>query len=252
MNFRGVFVLVNFRLSFHRYSTVLTRGLQNENQISIGGVCCFISHIVHNLKLANVSFDHKPSACGGHDWMIRGLPILPSKFAAEGWKAVLEFLRKAAAAAVAAEIMVFVALCCFHSPAFFLHLLICLQVECRLFDPKALFMSWDSAFIAVGSKTIGIAKNRDKALVGTLSHVVAVAEVEERISIPLAVCEVRAVPEHAGRKHVMAVSVSSTSSVAAPVCICSFDNSATRDEFIGKVQVRDSVTDLASNISSMS
>jgi hypothetical protein len=72
------------------------------------GVCQVISCILHNSNLSEVQFDHEPNECVGHDaWKSEGLPIPPSGVVAQGWKAVLEFLRKAqtpAEAKAAAEL----------------------------------------------------------------------------------------------------------------------------------------------------
>ena len=72
--------------------------MQYSNQVGIAAVCRIIACILHNVKLTEVSFDHSPSACVGHDaWKSEGLPVPPSEVVAQGWradsKALLRFLR---------------------------------------------------------------------------------------------------------------------------------------------------------------
>ena len=75
--------------------------MQYNNQVGVAAVCRIIACILHNVKLTTVSFDHQPSACVGHDaWSSEGLPVPPSEVVAQGWKAVLAFLRAGAKVAV--------------------------------------------------------------------------------------------------------------------------------------------------------
>ena len=72
--------------------------------MSVAGVCRIVASILHNVQLTDVRFDHGPSACVGHDaWRSEGLPVPPGEVVAQGWEAVLEYLRKAAAEAKAAS-----------------------------------------------------------------------------------------------------------------------------------------------------
>jgi hypothetical protein len=56
-------------------------------------VCRIIACIQHNVKLTTVYFDHRPSEVGRKEWRSEGLPVPPSEVAAQGWEAVLRFLR---------------------------------------------------------------------------------------------------------------------------------------------------------------
>ena len=57
-------------------------------------MCRIIACILHNVKLTDVYFECQPSACVGYDsWRSEGLPVPPSEVAAQGWEAVLRFLR---------------------------------------------------------------------------------------------------------------------------------------------------------------
>ena len=57
-------------------------------------MCRIIACILHNVKLTNVYLGHEPSACVGHDaWRSEGLPVPPSEVVAQGWEAVLRFMR---------------------------------------------------------------------------------------------------------------------------------------------------------------
>ena len=71
------------------------------NKVGVAAVCRLISCILHNVKLTDVYLDHEPSACVGHDaWKSEGLPVPPGEVTAQGWKAVLQFLRAGAKVAV--------------------------------------------------------------------------------------------------------------------------------------------------------
>ena len=75
--------------------------MQWGNQVGVAAMCYFIACILHNVKLTTVYFDHQPSACVGHDaWSSEGLPVPPSEVVAQGWTAVLAFLRAGAKVAV--------------------------------------------------------------------------------------------------------------------------------------------------------
>jgi hypothetical protein len=66
-------------------------------------VCRLISRILHNAQLTYVWLDHEPSACVVHDaWKSEGLPVPPGEVVGEGWRAVLQYLRKAIPADVKA------------------------------------------------------------------------------------------------------------------------------------------------------
>ena len=109
-----------------------------------------------------------------------------------------------------------------------------MQVSCHVHDPTARFKSWDAAFIAVGSSHIGISSSSDKAQARALGR--DAAAVQDDKAIPLPGCTVRAVAEHDGRKHVMAVAAPTLS--RQPEKIFAFRDEATRDAFMRAVQVR--------------
>ena len=68
--------------------------MQGGNQVGVAAVCRIIACILRNVKLTTVYFDHQAAACVGHDaWRSEGLPVPPSKVVAQGWEAVLRFLR---------------------------------------------------------------------------------------------------------------------------------------------------------------
>jgi hypothetical protein len=70
--------------------------------MSVVGVSRIVSCILHNEKLTDVSLDHSPSACVGHEaWRSEGLLPLPSAVARDewndawnAWDAVLKHLRQ--------------------------------------------------------------------------------------------------------------------------------------------------------------
>jgi hypothetical protein len=109
-----------------------------------------------------------------------------------------------------------------------------LQVDCHVHDPTARFKSWDAAFIAVGSSHIGFSSSSDKAVARALGR--DAAAVQDHKAIPLPGCTVRAVTEHDGRKHVMAVAAPTLSRQQEK--IFAFHDGATRDAFMRAVRVR--------------
>ena len=108
-----------------------------------------------------------------------------------------------------------------------------MQVACHVHDPTARFKSWDAVFIAVGSSHIGFGSSSDKALARALSRDAAAVHHK---AIPLPGCTVRAVAEHDGRKHVVAVAAPALSPPTEK--IFAFRDDATRDAFMRAVQVR--------------
>ena len=75
--------------------------MQGGNQVGVAAVCRIIACILHNVKLTFYFHDHQPSACVGNDaWKNEGLPVPPSEVVAQGWTAVLAFLRAGAKVAV--------------------------------------------------------------------------------------------------------------------------------------------------------
>ena len=87
-------------------------------------------------------------------------------------------------------------------------------------------------FIAVGSSHIGFGSSSDKALASALSR--DAAAVQDHKAIPLPGCTVRAVAEHDGRKHAIAIAAPALSRPK----IFAFRDDATRDAFMRAVQVR--------------
>ena len=107
----------------------------------------------------------------------------------------------------------------------------CSQVACHRFDPDARWKSWDSVFISASYRSIGVGSTRDKALARALSE--PLTPDQARKVLPLAGCSVRAVPEHRDRKHAMVISIPGVGD-----SVFAFDDSATRDAFIQRLQVQ--------------
>jgi hypothetical protein len=77
---------------------------QEDNNAPVAAACHLVACILHNPKLTELDLGHQPSACIGHAaWQGEGLPVPPGEVAANGWTAVLEFLRKAKPAAADAK-----------------------------------------------------------------------------------------------------------------------------------------------------
>ena len=73
--------------SFHAES-------QENNKAPVAAACRLVACILHNPNLTELSLDHEPPACVGHAaWQGEGLPVPPSEVAANGWTAVLRWLR---------------------------------------------------------------------------------------------------------------------------------------------------------------
>ena len=88
--------------------------------------------------------------------------------------------------------------------------------------------------IAVGSSHIGFGSSSDKALARALGR--DAAAVQDHKAIPLPGCTVRAVAEHDGRKHAMAVAAPALSGPTEK--IFAFCDDATRDACMRAVQVK--------------
>ena len=86
----------------------------------------------------------------------------------------------------------------------------------------------------MSSSHIGISSSSDKAQARALGR--DAAAVQDHKAIPLPGCTVRAVAEHDGRKHAMAVAAPALS--LQPEKIFAFRDEATRDAFMRAVQVR--------------
>ena len=107
------------------------------------------------------------------------------------------------------------------------------QVPCHIFDPYARYKSWDSVFIAVGFN-VGYGSSKDKAFSRAVDPEYAADETSK--AIPLVGCACRAFSEHAGRKHIMALSVRSNIHQISAT-IFAFEDAATRDTFVHRLQV---------------
>jgi hypothetical protein len=68
---------------------------QSGNNVSVAATCRLISCTLQNPNLTQLYLDHEPSSCIGHDaWRSEALPVPHDDVAAQGWTAVLEYLRK--------------------------------------------------------------------------------------------------------------------------------------------------------------
>jgi len=74
---------------------VLIELSQSGNNVSVAATCRLISCTLQNPNLTQLFLDHEPSSCIGHDaWRSEALPVPHDDVAAQGWTAVLEYLRK--------------------------------------------------------------------------------------------------------------------------------------------------------------
>ena len=179
--------------------------VQEKNPISVDAICHLVSCAFH---LNHLYCDHNPSVCIPSDsWKRELLPVPPADVVSAGWSDVFKYLRKLREEGIS------------------------LQVGCHLFDPRAVFKRWDSVFIAVGDRTVGVGSSRDKAVARALRPLVVADEAHK--AIPLAGCGVKAVGQN-----MMAVSAHRDSSGSAPEFIFAFDDFAARDAVILRVQVQ--------------
>ena len=114
--------------------------------------------------------------------------------------------------------------CYCSTPLFFAQAVACITA-CHRHDPHGLgfrpFRSWNPVFIAIGSRGFAYGSTAEKAFARAFGAVWEQAysfhkltghskmDKSHKVS-PLAVCHARAVAEHAGRSHVMAVTFSAT------------------------------------------
>ena len=109
-----------------------------------------------------------------------------------------------------------------------------LQVACHRFYPKSVVKNWNSKFITVSGSRLACGSTREKTLSRAFGHGVADGDFDK--SIPLEGCIPRAVAEHAGRKHVMAVAFPNFSFL--PEEVFAFEDPAKRDACMQRLQVR--------------
>ena len=112
-----------------------------------------------------------------------------------------------------------------------------LQVSCHRFYPKSLFKVWDSKFIVVSGSRLACGSTRDKTLSRAFGLDVLDGDLDK--SLPLAGCIPRAIADHAGRRNVMVVAFPGNPFI--PEQCFAFEESATRDAFMQRLQVRDHV-----------
>ena len=109
-----------------------------------------------------------------------------------------------------------------------------LQVACHRFYPKSVVKNWNSKFITVSGSRLACGSTKDKTMSRAFGHDVADGDFDK--SIPLEGCIPRAVAEHAGRKHVMAVAFPNFSFL--PEEFFAFEDPAKRDACMQRLQVR--------------
>ena len=108
-----------------------------------------------------------------------------------------------------------------------------LQVACHRFYPKSVVKNWNSKFITVSGSRLACGSTREKTMSRAFGHGVADGDFDK--SIPLEGCIPRAVAEHAGRKHVMAVAFPNFSFL--PEEFFAFEDPAKRDACMQRLQV---------------
>ena len=108
-----------------------------------------------------------------------------------------------------------------------------LQVACHRFYPKSVVKNWNSKFITVSGSRLACGSTKDKTMSRAFGHGVADGDFDK--SIPLEGCIPRAVAEHAGRKHVMAVAFPNFSFL--PEEFFAFEDPAKRDACMQRLQV---------------
>ena len=102
-----------------------------------------------------------------------------------------------------------------------------LQVTCQCYDPKALLKKWDSVFITIGIDRCAYGSSKSQALSRAVGRGASADAALNTFT--LAGCACRAVPEHAGRKHVMAITSPAFLGVER---FFAFESSAQRDSFM--------------------
>ena len=102
-----------------------------------------------------------------------------------------------------------------------------LQVTCQCYDPKALLKKWDSVFITIGIDRCAYDSSKSQALSRAVGRGASADAALNTFT--LAGCACRAVAEHAGRKHVMAITSPAFLGVER---FFAFESSAQRDSFM--------------------
>jgi hypothetical protein len=108
-------------------------------------------------------------------------------------------------------------------------------VSCHVHDPAALFIRWDSVFIAIGSSSFSFGSTIEKACTGAREAQQSSFGDRTHGTFALEGCRATAAAELAGRSHIMAVEY--PSAPAFPKHHFAFDNRHLRDAFVQRLQV---------------
>ena len=100
---------------------------------------------------------------------------------------------------------------------------------CLHHDPRALIKSWDTVFVSLGSNRFAYGSTRSDAL----SRAADAAGNSSDCSTSFAGCTARAIAEHAGRMHVMAITFPFASGIEH---FFAFETSDARDAFMQRLQ----------------
>jgi hypothetical protein len=109
-----------------------------------------------------------------------------------------------------------------------------LQVACKRYDAKALFLKWDSGFITMCFGQFAHGSKRDKTISRAIGENLTYDDLAK--SFKIEACRPRAVDDFEGRRNVMTVSFPVASLI--PECIFAFETAKMRDLFMQKLQAR--------------
>ncbi len=112
--------------------------------------------------------------------------------------------------------------------------LLLLQVACKRFDRKAVFLKWDDGFITLGFGILAHGSTREKTIARAIEENLTADDASKCLKIEG--CSSRAVDEHKGRRHVMEVSFAPSLSI--PAFFFAFDTAEIRDNFMKDLQAQ--------------
>jgi hypothetical protein len=108
-----------------------------------------------------------------------------------------------------------------------------MQVECRRYDAKALFMHWDKGVISLSGGYLAFSGTRDKSASLVCAAAAAAAPDSSSCLFPIIGCRARAVEQHKGCSHIITIDFVPPKMTE----FFAFEERSTRDSFLQVLQV---------------
>jgi hypothetical protein len=112
--------------------------------------------------------------------------------------------------------------------------LLLLQVACKRFNRKAVFLKWDDGFITLGFGLLAHGSTIKKTIARAIEEIQT--DDDKSKCLQIEGCRPEDIPEYEGRRHVMKVSFAPPPSV--PACFFAFETAEIRDKFMKELQAR--------------